>query len=65
MQAALGQPASVRMEQIANSHDPSQTDQIHTLTYPGFVIRLYDAVAFKKRKGTGLLLGANYLIPWT
>jgi hypothetical protein len=48
IQAALGPPSSVRKEEVTNPHDPRQTDQVHTLTYPGLVIRIYDVVVFKK-----------------
>lgn len=48
VQATLGPPSSVWKEEVANPHDPRQTDQVHTLTYPGLVIRLYDVVVFKK-----------------
>lgn len=48
VQATLGPPSSVRTEQIANPHNPGQTDQIHTLTYPGLIFRLYDVVTLNK-----------------
>lgn len=48
VQATLGPPSSVWKEEVANPHDPKQTDQVHTLTYPGLVLRLYDVVLFKK-----------------
>lgn len=60
MQAALGPPAAVRTEQVANPHEPSQMDQIHTLTYPGLVIRLYDVVAFKKEMLLSVRMTQNY-----
>jgi len=60
VQAALGSPSSVRIEQVANPHLPSQVDQIHTLTYPGLVIRLYDVVAFKKEMLLSVRMTQNY-----
>ncbi|MCJ7547957.1 MAG: hypothetical protein MUP30_14265 [Deltaproteobacteria bacterium] len=45
IQAKLGAPSSVTTEQIINRHDPKQIDLIHTLSYRGLVIRIYDVVA--------------------
>ena len=48
IQAKLGAPSSATSRQYQNRHDPTQIDLIHTLSYQGLVIRIYDVVAFKK-----------------
>lgn len=48
IQAKLGVPSSITTKQFANRHDPKQIDLIHTLSYRGLVIWIYDVVAFKK-----------------
>jgi len=60
VQAQLGPPSSVRTEDFANRHDPGQRDQIHTLTYQGLVIRLYNVVAFKKEMLLSVRMTQNY-----
>lgn len=37
----LGKPNSVKVQEVKNSHDPTQTDEIHELFYNGLYIRTY------------------------
>ena len=48
VQAKLGPPIEIKTEQISNTHNPRQTDQIHTLVYKGLEVLIYDAVLYKK-----------------
>ncbi len=48
VQSKLGPPSIISTEQLTNRHNPKQIDQIHTLTYKGLVVRIYDVPSFKK-----------------
>jgi hypothetical protein len=48
VQSKLGTPSALNTERLTNRHNPKQTDQIHTLTYKGLVVRIYDVPSFKK-----------------
>ncbi len=48
VQSKLGTPSDLNTERLTNRHDPKQTDQIHTLTYKGLIVRIYDVPSLKK-----------------
>lgn len=43
VRAVLGEPDWEILEPVANRHYPEHTDQLHTLYYPGLVIRILEA----------------------
>ncbi len=59
VQSKLGTPSALSTERLRNRHDPNQTDQIHTLTYKGLVVRIYDVPAFKKEMLLTVRLAEN------
>lgn len=60
VQAKLGAPSNVKTEPFTNWHNPEQIDYIHTLTYPGLDIMLYDVVAYKRQFLISVRMTKNY-----
>jgi hypothetical protein len=48
--AKVGRPLAITTEFIADPDTPLQDDRIHTLTYDGIIIWIYQAAASKKEK---------------
>jgi hypothetical protein len=59
VQAILGAPSTSAAVRFTNQHNPKQTDQIHTLTYKGLIVRIYDIPSFKKEMLLSVRLTEN------
>ena len=46
----IGKPLSISTEFVANPNEPLQDDRIHTLTYDGIIIWIYQAAEHNKEK---------------
>ena len=60
VQAKLGTPIEIKIEEITNTHNPNQKDQVHTLVYRGLDVLIYDVVLYKKEMLFCVRMTANH-----
>ena len=63
--ASLGRPLAAAVRRIPNQHRPSQTDELHELTYDGLRILLYRVTVDNRELVTDIsLTGVGYRVKW-